>query len=143
MGELPSSQRLAVEGGMPVIPSGPPGWPKKDERVWNALSAAYQSGDWGRYAGKNLPNLIEALARYHRVDHVLPCSSGTVAVELALRAVGVKSGQEVILAAYDFPGNFRAVEAVEARPFLWISTRRRGASIRTSSHVRSPPPPRR
>ena len=44
--------------------------------------------------------------------------SGTIAVELALRGVGVGDGDEVILAAYDFPGNFRAVEAVGAFPVL-------------------------
>jgi dTDP-4-amino-4,6-dideoxygalactose transaminase len=49
---------------------------------------------------------------------VLPCCSGTFAVELALRAVGVKAGDEVVLAAYDFPGNFRAIEAIDARPVL-------------------------
>ena len=45
-------------------------------------------------------------------------SSGTVAVEVALRAVDVQPGSEVILAAYDFPGNFRAIEAIGARPVI-------------------------
>ena len=118
MSKEPFRGPLAVEGGTPVIPPGPPDWPKNDPLVWNALNAAYQSGDWGRYAGHSVPKLSEALTRYHQVDHVLPCCSGTVAVELALRAVGVKAGEEVVLAAYDFPGNFRAVEAVGAHPVL-------------------------
>jgi dTDP-4-amino-4,6-dideoxygalactose transaminase len=37
---------------------------------------------------------------------------------LALRAVGVQAGDEVVLAAYDFPGNFRAIEAIGAVPVL-------------------------
>jgi dTDP-4-amino-4,6-dideoxygalactose transaminase len=41
-----------------------------------------------------------------------------VAVELALRGLKVGAGDEVILAGYDFPGNFRAIEAVGARPVL-------------------------
>jgi len=41
-----------------------------------------------------------------------------MAVELALRAVGVKPDTEVVLAAYDFPGNFRAIEAIGAKPVL-------------------------
>jgi dTDP-4-amino-4,6-dideoxygalactose transaminase len=41
-----------------------------------------------------------------------------VAVELALRGLKVAAGDEVILAAYDFPGNFRAIEAIGARPVL-------------------------
>jgi dTDP-4-amino-4,6-dideoxygalactose transaminase len=54
----------------------------------------------------------------HGVPHVWLCSSGTIAVELALRGLKVSSGDEVILAAYDFPGNFRAIEAIGARPVL-------------------------
>jgi dTDP-4-amino-4,6-dideoxygalactose transaminase len=54
----------------------------------------------------------------HRVRHVSLCSSGTIAVELALRGLKIGPGDEVILAAYDFPGNFRAIEAVEAQPVL-------------------------
>jgi len=45
---------------------------------------------------------------------VQPCCSGTIAVELALRGCRVESGDEVLLAAYDFPGNFRAIEAIGA-----------------------------
>ena len=52
------------------------------------------------------------------IDHALLCCSGTVAVELALRGVGVSAGDEVVLAAYDFPGNFRAIEAIGATPVL-------------------------
>ena len=55
-------------------------------------------------------DLSERLAEMHRLDHVLLCSSGTYAVEAALRGLGVEADDEVILAGYDFPGNFRAVE---------------------------------
>jgi dTDP-4-amino-4,6-dideoxygalactose transaminase len=54
----------------------------------------------------------------HGVRHVTLCSSGTVAVELALRGLGIAPGDEVALAGYDFPGNFRAIEAIGARPVL-------------------------
>jgi hypothetical protein len=37
---------------------------------------------------------------------------------LALRGLKIGAGDEVILAAYDFPGNFRAIEAVGARPVI-------------------------
>lgn len=118
MNQERSDGSLAINGGPPAIPEGPPSWPIADDRVWNALKDVYQRGDWGRYLGEALPGLCEALADYHQVKHVLPCCSGTVAVELALRAVGVKAGDEVVLAAYDFPGNFRAIEAIGARPVL-------------------------
>jgi dTDP-4-amino-4,6-dideoxygalactose transaminase len=39
-------------------------------------------------------------------------------VELALRALLLEPGDEVLLAGYDYPGNFRAIEAVAATPVL-------------------------
>lgn len=93
-------------------------WPLQDTEVKQALDKAYNDGDWGRYAGSNCSNLQKHLCDYFSVAHTRLCSSGTVAVEIALRAAGVNSGDEVILAAYDFPGNFRCIEAVGAMPVL-------------------------
>ena len=46
------------------------------------------------------------------------CCSGTIAVELALRGLGVTASDEVLLSGYDFPGNFRAIENIGAIPVL-------------------------
>jgi len=46
------------------------------------------------------------------------CSSGTAAVELALRGLKVGEGDEVILAAYDFKANFQNVLCVGATAVL-------------------------
>lgn len=110
--------RLAIDGGTPALPEGPPSWPLADERVRAALEAAYLDGGWGKYHGGRVEALEAALATMHAVEHVLTCSSGTIAVEIALRSVKVSASDEVILAGYDFSGNFRAVEAIGARPVL-------------------------
>jgi dTDP-4-amino-4,6-dideoxygalactose transaminase len=39
-------------------------------------------------------------------------------VQLALRGLRIEPGAEVLLAGYDFPGNFRSIEAVGATPVL-------------------------
>jgi dTDP-4-amino-4,6-dideoxygalactose transaminase len=93
-------------------------WPLADEAVREALQRSFADGSWGRYHGPNCQRLRAELSALHGVEHVHLCSSGTMAVELALRGVKVAAGDEVILAGYDFPGNFRAVEAVAARPVL-------------------------
>jgi dTDP-4-amino-4,6-dideoxygalactose transaminase len=110
--------RLAVYGGKPTIPEGPPPWPRPNEAVREALAEAYADGSWGRYHGPNCERLKAALAELCQCQHVWTCCSGTLAVELALRGLKVGPGDEVILAAYDFPGNFRAIEAIGARPVL-------------------------
>ncbi|HEY5313605.1 MAG TPA: aminotransferase class V-fold PLP-dependent enzyme [Pirellulales bacterium] len=114
----PLDPTLAIHGGRPACPDGPPRWPPHDEAVAAALGAAAEDGSWGHYNGPHLPRLAAALAERFAVQFVLPCCSGTFAVQLALRALGVGSGDEVILAGYDFPGNFRAIEAVGATPVL-------------------------
>jgi len=108
----------ALLGGSPACPAGPPDWPPRDESIRDALLAAWQTGAWGKYQGGLVQQLEERLARMHGVAHVLTCASGTCAVELALRALKVGPGDEVILSAYDYFGNFLSVHAVGALPVL-------------------------
>lgn len=110
--------KLAFCGGEPAFPEGPPSWPLSDEPIRVALEQAWRDGDWGRYQGKHGERLASNLARFHGVPHVWLCCSGTFAVELALRALRIGEGDEVLLAGYDFSGNFRAIEDVGAVPVL-------------------------
>ena len=113
-----SIEQLAIHGGPARVPGGPPEWPPPDDDVHEALEAAYRDGSWGRYDGPNCRKLVECMRNWLAIEHVLLCASGTIAVELALRGLGIGAGDEVILAAYDFSGNFRCIEAVGARPVL-------------------------
>lgn len=108
----------AILGGTPVRPQGPPEWPIADEAVLAAMRQAYDDGSWGRYHGGHVARLEQRLAAEHNVEHVLTCGSGTFAVELALRALKVGPGDEVVMAGYDYGGNFLSVHAVGARPVL-------------------------
>ncbi|MCG8450403.1 MAG: DegT/DnrJ/EryC1/StrS family aminotransferase, partial [Pirellulales bacterium] len=100
------------------VTSGPFPWPIPDEDVQEALSRTYREGAWGHYQGPESEQLIQELCQYFACSHALLCCSGTIGIELALRGCGVTAGDEVVLAGYDFPGNFRAIEAVGARPVL-------------------------
>ena len=108
----------AILGGAPARPQGPPPWPCTDADVLDALQRAYRDGSWGIYHGPNVPALDQALRDYLSVEHVVLCGSGTYAVELGLRALKIGPGDEVILAAYDFPGNFLCIHAIGATPVL-------------------------
>lgn len=108
----------ALLGGRPVRPEGPPEWPVPDPEVLAALHNAHADGSWGKYLGPNVPRLEALLGAVHGVPHVATCASGTLAVEIALRAVGVGPGHEVILGAYDFEPSFLAVHHLGARPVL-------------------------
>ena len=92
----------AILGGEAIRPNGPPVWPLDDAGVREVLEAAIENRIWGRYNADACEDLTQRLAAYLNLGHVMLCSSGTVAIELALRGLGVGDGDEVILAAYDF-----------------------------------------
>ncbi len=113
-----SLNRLAISGGEPAFPDGPPDWPRTTTAIEAAVQQALADGSWGKYESHWTDEVIATLSQLFGNEHVLLCSSGTIGVELALRGAGVKPNDEVILAGYDFPGNFRAIEAINAIPVL-------------------------
>jgi len=108
----------AILGGKPIRPEGPPAWPPAWEEVSQAVKQSLDEGGWGLYHGPNTRLLTERLSSYHDIEFVELCCSGTFAIELALRALQIGPGDEVIMADYDFIGNFNDVVAVGARPVL-------------------------
>jgi dTDP-4-amino-4,6-dideoxygalactose transaminase len=108
----------AILGGKPIRPEGPPAWPPAWEEVSQAVKQSLDEGGWGLYHGPNTRLLTERLSSYHDIEFVELCCSGTFAIELALRALQIGPGDEVIMAGYDFIGNFNDVVAVGARPVL-------------------------
>jgi dTDP-4-amino-4,6-dideoxygalactose transaminase len=96
------------------IPAWPPQWPE----IASAVQACVVSGQWGRYHSDLCRELAQRLQAMAGLLHCRLCCSGTAAVEIALRASAVKTGDEVVLAAMDYPGNFRCIEALGARPVL-------------------------
>jgi dTDP-4-amino-4,6-dideoxygalactose transaminase len=115
---MPDFPLPALLGGPPVRPPGPPAWPHPDPEVTAAVAAALAAGAWGQYHGEHVGALEAELAAFHGVPHALTCASGTLAVEVALRALRVGPGDEVVLAAYDYEPTFLTVHAVGARPVL-------------------------
>jgi len=108
----------AILGGNPVCPQGPPSWPPDDPAVNESLRKALSDGTWGTYHGPHCAALIEQMRSDLGCEQVVLCASGTVAVELALRGLRIGDGDEVILAAYEFKGNFQNVLCVGAQPVL-------------------------
>ena len=108
----------ALLGGVPMRPQGPPSWPPPDPEIEAVLQQAAREGWWGKYQAGQGERLESALREYHQIEHVLLCGSGNYAVELALRALKIGPGDEVILADYDYPGNFLSIHAVGATPVV-------------------------
>lgn len=98
------------------LPLSPPNfnWDQDLPGFTSSLEKILRNGTWASYTGECLENLCSQLLQATGLEPLL-CSSGSIAVELALRAIPIQSGDEVILAGYDYPGNFRCIEAVGGR----------------------------
>ena len=75
--------------------------------------------DSARYIGGPPVDAFEAeFARYCEVDYAVGVANGTDALQLALKAVGVEPGDEVITAANTFIATAAAIDLIGARPVL-------------------------
>ncbi len=71
----------------------------------------------GRFImGPEVAELEAALADYVGVSHAIAVKSGTLALELALRALGIGTGDEVITSPFSWISAAEAVALVGARP---------------------------
>jgi dTDP-4-amino-4,6-dideoxygalactose transaminase len=68
--------------------------------------------------GPKVGEFEEGLAGACEVEHAVAVSSGTAALHLALLALGIGPGDEVIVPAYTFPATANVVTLVGARPVL-------------------------
>ena len=103
---------------IPLFPDGPPDWPFENPAVNESVHKALADGSWGKYDSLYCNRLEDQLAAHFNFKHVMLVSSGTIATEIALKGVAVREKSNVALAAYDFPGNFRSIESVNAFPCL-------------------------
>ena len=74
--------------------------------------------------GPEVANFEKAFAAYCGAEHCAGVSSGTSALELALRALGIGAGDEVITVAHTFIATAEAISATGAKPvFVDIDAR--------------------
>lgn len=94
--------KLAWKGGLPVRTKAFAPWPRYDERERANLLAVLESRSWGGYPAPNTRarQFAQKFAAYHGARYGVCCSNGSVSLELALRAGGLKAGDEVIVPPY-------------------------------------------
>jgi dTDP-4-amino-4,6-dideoxygalactose transaminase len=68
--------------------------------------------------GSKVKELESLISKKLGIKHVIVCSSCTTALHLALLGVGIKSGDDVLVADYTFPATGHAVMHCQARPIF-------------------------
>jgi dTDP-4-amino-4,6-dideoxygalactose transaminase len=99
---------LALLGGQPVRRGPFLDWPVFGREEEELLQEVLRSRAWGGYSAQ-VEEFEAAFARMHAVRHAISCCNGTVALELALRALDLECGEEVIVPPITFVSTATAV----------------------------------
>ena len=110
--------KLAIRGGPAVRPGGYPVWPAHDQRDLDAVAEVVRDGRWGGFPepGPRAAAFEERFAAYQGAAHGILMVNGTVTMEVALKALGIGWGDEVIVPALTFAATPYAVMAAGALP---------------------------
>ncbi len=109
-------EQLALFGGPKAMAVAPPKWPRVTEKDVEAVTEALR-GRWCRlYPGSKVEQFEAAFAAYQQAEYAVGVCNGTAAMELALQAMGVRPGDEVLLPAVTFIGTAGAITGVGAIP---------------------------
>ncbi len=119
-----SPERLALCGGTPLRRPGDwPKWPIYDEGTIVSFRRVLESRRWspcGFYLGDSPREkaFAESFARYHGVPYGIAAPSGSVSLLLALEALDVGCGDEVIVPGLTWVAPATSVVNVNAIPIL-------------------------
>ncbi len=92
--------------------------PLSAEQLQQVFAELIAADTWHRYSGSYGEQLSKLLREEYQAEHCTLCCSGTMGIELALRGAGVRSGDEVIMAAYDFRAGLACTQLIGAQPVL-------------------------
>ncbi len=110
------SQKLAIDGGPRAVTNKLPGWPQFSEEAIRAVEAVLRSGRVNYWTGPNGMAFEKRVADWQGSRFAIAVSSGTAALHVALSALGIGPGDEVIVPSYTFIATSFAVLQAGAIP---------------------------
>lgn len=114
----PRPEALAIEGGEPLRRRAFAPWPVFAEDERRAADTVLASGRVNYWTGEECAAFEREFAAHIGVSHAIALANGTVALELALRALGIGPGDEVVVPAKTFIATASCAVAVGATPVV-------------------------
>lgn len=99
---LAVEESLAADGGTPVRRRGFPAWPVFDEEAVEAVASVLRSGKVNYWTGQEVRRFEEEFAKVAGCRHAVAVANGTVALELALSALDIGPGDDVVVSCRSF-----------------------------------------
>jgi dTDP-4-amino-4,6-dideoxygalactose transaminase len=109
---------LALKGGPKAKTKPFPPWPQYGHEEEDSLQQVLTSRIWWRTPGTQTLEFERAFAEFQQTRYGIAVTNGTHALEVALCALGVKAGDEVIVPDFTFVATASAVLSVGALPIL-------------------------
>jgi len=109
---------LALLGGTKAKKKPFPIWPYYDRKEEQALKQVLESRVWWRTPGTKTLEFEQAFAAFHGAQHGVAVTNGTAALEVTMGALGITSGDEVIVPNFTFVATASAVLFANALPVL-------------------------
>jgi len=110
------SEKLAIDGGPKAVTNQLPGWPRFDEEAVQAVVEVLRSGKVNYWTGPKGMEFERKFAAWQGSKYAISVSSGTAALHVALSALGIGPGDEVIVPSYTFIATSFAVVQAGAVP---------------------------
>jgi UDP-2-acetamido-3-amino-2,3-dideoxy-glucuronate N-acetyltransferase len=110
------SSDLAIDGGQPVRTRKFAPWPSLSEDEVEAATAVLRSGKLNYWTGEQGRRFETEFAAVAGCQHAVAVANGTVALELALYALGIGACDEVIVPSRTFVASASCVVSRGARP---------------------------
>ena len=118
MSTLAMNKELAINGGTPVRTRPFLGWPVFGREEEEALLDVLRSGVWGSIDGTYVKRLEVEFAALQAARHGIACVNGTMALTVALKALGIGPGDEVLVPPYTFIATASAALMIGAIPIF-------------------------
>jgi dTDP-4-amino-4,6-dideoxygalactose transaminase len=89
---------------------------KIKDRVDAAVLSVMESSQF--IGGKVVNDFTNNLANYHGSKHVIPCANGTDALQIAMMALGLKAGDEVITPSFTYIATVEVAALLGIKPIF-------------------------
>lgn len=111
-------QRLALEGGTPVRGQAFAPWPVFAEDEIEAVAGVLRSGRVNYWTGEQSREFEREFAEFAGVRYAVALANGTAALELALHALGIGPGDEVVVPSKTFIASASCIVRIGAIPVV-------------------------
>jgi len=106
------AEKLAIHDGPKAVTNTLTGWPQFDEKAIKAVEEVLRSGKVNYWTGPKGMEFEKKFAAWQGSKYAISASSGTSALHIALAALGIGPGDEVIVPSYTFiASSFSVVQA--------------------------------